>query len=127
MKIAIGASRKEKKWVNRDIAWEDFIKRAGSTIRTVETASEYRNLPKNRQDEIKDVGGFVGGQWGEAGGYIVDVDMECAFDITSGDFICCAHIKDERDGGACQFNIEVGGFDCVETFGQFGEEGGEIR
>jgi len=62
MKIAIGASRKEKKWVNRDIAWEDFIKRAGSTIRTVETVSEYRKLPKNRQDEIKDVGGFVGGQ-----------------------------------------------------------------
>lgn len=62
MKISIGGSRKEKKWVNRDIAWEDFIKRAGHTIRTVETVSEYRKLPKNRQDEIKDVGGFVGGQ-----------------------------------------------------------------
>lgn len=35
--------------------------RLSNTIRTAETAAEYAAMPKSRQDEIKDVGGFVGG------------------------------------------------------------------
>ncbi len=62
MKIAVGNSRMDKKWKNRDISWEDLCARVGSTIRTTETVEEYRKLKKGAQDNIKDVGGFVGGQ-----------------------------------------------------------------
>ena len=62
MKIAVGNSRMDKKWKNRDISWEDLRARVSSTIRTTETVEEYRKLKKGAQDNIKDVGGFVGGQ-----------------------------------------------------------------
>ena len=61
MKIAVGNSRMDKKWKNRDISWEDFCKKVSVTQRTTETVEEYRKLRKGRQDNIKDVGGFVGG------------------------------------------------------------------
>lgn len=61
MKIAFGNSRMDKKWVNKDISWEDFSARCSFTIRTTETVEEYRKLKKGKQDNIKDVGGFVGG------------------------------------------------------------------
>lgn len=61
MKIAVGNSRMDKKWKNKDITWEDFIARVGSTIRTTETVSEFRKMSRAQQDSIKDVGGFVGG------------------------------------------------------------------
>ena len=62
MKIAVGNSRMDKKWKNRDISWEDLCARVSSTIRTTETVEEYRKLKKGAQDNIKDVGGFLGGQ-----------------------------------------------------------------
>lgn len=61
MKIAVGNSRMDKKWKNRDISWDDLCARCSSTIRTTETVEEYRKLKKGSQDAIKDVGGFVGG------------------------------------------------------------------
>lgn len=32
MKIAVGNSRMDKKWKNKDITWEDFITRVRSTM-----------------------------------------------------------------------------------------------
>jgi predicted P-loop ATPase len=61
MKIAVGNSRMDKKWKNRDISWEDFCTRVSATIRTTETVEEYHKLKKGQQDGVKDVGGFVGG------------------------------------------------------------------
>ena len=61
MKIAVGNSRMDKKWINRDITWEDLCKKVSITQRTTETVEEYRKLKKGMQDSIKDVGGFVGG------------------------------------------------------------------
>lgn len=62
MKIAVGNSRMDKKWKNKDISWYDFLKKVGTTVITTETVDEYRKLKKGAQDSIKDVGGFVGGQ-----------------------------------------------------------------
>lgn len=59
--IATGRSRKETHWRNREISWSTFVKRISATHRTAETLSEYMASKKTRQDEIKDVGGFVGG------------------------------------------------------------------
>ncbi|MFM1524787.1 MULTISPECIES: VapE domain-containing protein [Helcococcus] len=61
MKIAYGNSRMDKKWKNSDITWEDFSKKVSKTQRTTETVDEYRKMKKVDQDNIKDVGGFVGG------------------------------------------------------------------
>jgi putative DNA primase/helicase len=59
--IATGRSRKETKWKNQELKWSDFAKRLKETRRTEETYSEYMKLSKPEQDDIKDVGGFVGG------------------------------------------------------------------
>ena len=61
MKIAVGNSRMDKKWKNREISWEDLCDKVRVTLRTTETVEEYRKLKKGSQDSIKDVGGFVGG------------------------------------------------------------------
>ena len=61
MKIAYGNSRMDKKWKNQDITWEDLCRRISTTQRTTETVEEYKKLSKAEQDNIKDVGGFVGG------------------------------------------------------------------
>ena len=61
MKIAVGNSRMDKKWKNREISWEELCRKVSVTIRTTETVQEYRKLKKGAQDNIKDVGGFVGG------------------------------------------------------------------
>lgn len=59
--IATGRSRKETHWRNRETTWSLFLKRISVTHRTAEKLSEYMSEKKTRQDEIKDVGGFVGG------------------------------------------------------------------
>lgn len=59
--IAIGRSRKETSWKNREMSWFELVGKLGQTVRTHETYEEYKKLSKTKQDEIKDVGGFVGG------------------------------------------------------------------
>lgn len=59
--IATGLSRKTKTWKNTLVTWKEFTERLSRTERTNETQAEYKALPKSRQDEIKDVGGFVAG------------------------------------------------------------------
>ncbi len=62
MIISIANSRTSKRWKNVEMSWDEFLEKAKSTIKTVETLEEYRRLPKPKQDDIKDVGGFVGGK-----------------------------------------------------------------
>lgn len=61
MRIAVGNSRMDKKWKNKDMSWDDFKQKCSQTIRTTETVAEYRKMSKPAQDNAKDVGGFVGG------------------------------------------------------------------
>ncbi|MDA8228803.1 MAG: hypothetical protein M0T74_14120, partial [Desulfitobacterium hafniense] len=60
--IATGNSRKDKKWVNKDITWSDFLNIVGTPHRTAETVEEYQMMTKDKQDAKKDVGGYVGGK-----------------------------------------------------------------
>ncbi len=60
--ISTGNSRMEKRWNGREMELGDFIGRISSTIRTSETVEQYRKLSKAKQDDIKDVGGFVLGK-----------------------------------------------------------------
>ena len=59
--IAVGNGRRELNWKNREWTWGQFLNKIKETQRTAETMAEYRKASKSRQDEIKDVGGFVGG------------------------------------------------------------------
>ena len=61
LEIATGRSRKELQWKNSKTTWSQLVRRFSQTHRTTETLSEYLKSDKSRQDEIKDVGGFVGG------------------------------------------------------------------
>lgn len=61
MNIAVGNSRMDKVFVNKDMTWDDFKNKCSKTVRTTETMAEYRKLSKAKQDNIKDVGGFVMG------------------------------------------------------------------
>lgn len=62
MKIAVAKNRFAKLWKTAELTWDEFSERCSNTVRTDETIEEYRKLPKGQQDNIKDVGGFVGGE-----------------------------------------------------------------
>lgn len=61
IRISTGGSRKATVWTEQQLFWSDFVAKLSNPIRTTETFIEYKSLPKAKQDEIKDVGGFVGG------------------------------------------------------------------
>ena len=59
--LAIGKSRHEKHWKNKNILYSGLIEKLSNTTRTPETYAEYKKMSKSERDRIKDVGGFVGG------------------------------------------------------------------
>ena len=59
--IAEGSSRFSTKWKNRQIRWSELLARLRNVSMTQETQAEYFKMAKPQQDQIKDVGGFVGG------------------------------------------------------------------
>lgn len=59
--VALGNSRKTKAWKNRQMKWSELLERLSTTTRTPETLAEYKAMSRDRQSDIKDVGGFVGG------------------------------------------------------------------
>ena len=61
MKLATAKTRFEKKWKNVDVSWESIVKELSNPKVTNETVEQYKKYSKVMQDNIKDVGGFVGG------------------------------------------------------------------
>lgn len=59
--VALGNSRKTKAWKNKPMQWSGLLDRLSKTTRTPETVAEYKAMSRDRQSEVKDVGGFVGG------------------------------------------------------------------
>ena len=59
--IALGRSRKAAVWQNKEMMWSELVTKLSTTTRTRESVSEYAQLSKGDRDNIKDVGGFVGG------------------------------------------------------------------
>lgn len=62
MQIATCKNRKQKQCFNQEMSWEEFTKKLLFTTRTKETVEEYKNMTKDQQSNIKDVGGFVAGE-----------------------------------------------------------------
>jgi len=54
-------SRETKTWHNNKVSWRQLVEKLSETVRTPETYKEYSEASKERQSEIKDRGGFVGG------------------------------------------------------------------
>ena len=61
LSIAVGQSRHSTKWKNTELTWTELVERLSRTTRTPETLTEYLNMSKARQSDVKDIGGFVGG------------------------------------------------------------------
>ena len=59
--ISTAGSRKATQWPESAILWSEFLEKLKTPVRSTESLEEYLAYPKARQDELKDVGGFVGG------------------------------------------------------------------
>ena len=59
--ISVCNRKTDKKYKNQEQAWAYIVDRNRTPIRTSETAEEYPKLPKTQRDDLKDIGGFVGG------------------------------------------------------------------
>lgn len=60
--ISTGSSRRTKIWKRKTVKWSQLVGRLSETKRTPETQAEFFKLSKVKQDDIKDIGGFVGGE-----------------------------------------------------------------
>ena len=63
--ISTANSRLAKYWQPQEGLWSEFAKRLEHSVRGSETIQEYLKLPRDKQDELKDIGGFVGGAFAE--------------------------------------------------------------
>lgn len=59
--ISSAGSRKATNWPAQTLYWSELVERLKTAVRGTETLAEYLKLPKSQQDDLKDVGGFVGG------------------------------------------------------------------
>lgn len=59
--ITTGASRKSVSWQSQTMLLSELWERLRSPARSPETLGQYLALPKSQQDDLKDVGGFIGG------------------------------------------------------------------
>jgi len=59
--ISAAGSRKATRWPAQVIHWHELVERLRTAVRGTETLAEYMSFPKSRQDDLKDVGGFVAG------------------------------------------------------------------
>lgn len=59
--ITTANSRKSTYWVSQTLFWSEFLSKLKVPTRTAETFSQFKQMTKAEQDELKDVGGFVGG------------------------------------------------------------------
>ncbi|MBR8700256.1 hypothetical protein IX317_000622 [Fusobacterium sp. DD29] len=61
LKLALATNRFSKSWKTIEMSWASFVDRISKPIVTEETITTYMRLSKKDQDNLKDVGGFVGG------------------------------------------------------------------
>lgn len=59
--ISSAGTRHSTNWQTQTAYWSEIVERLRTAVRGTETLAEYMQLPKSKQDELKDVGGFVGG------------------------------------------------------------------
>ena len=58
LQISTAGTRKATHWPKVSILWSEFVEKIKTPVRGAETLEEYLAMPKARQDELKDVGGY---------------------------------------------------------------------
>lgn len=61
LQVATASTRNAASWKNQQVTMSEFVLQLSRTVRTQETYEAFLAMPKSEQDDIKDVGGFVGG------------------------------------------------------------------
>ena len=61
LKISTATTRLAKYWKPSEMTWDELTERLREPQRTSETVAEYKQMNRNEQGNIKDIGGFVGG------------------------------------------------------------------
>lgn len=61
LNISMAGSRRTVHWPANTIFWSDLVEKLKVPVRSSETLEQYLKLPKSQQDDLKDVGGVVGG------------------------------------------------------------------
>lgn len=61
IKISQAGTRKATTWQEQSLLWTEFANKLKTPSRSSETMAEYLAMDRKDQDELKDVGGFVGG------------------------------------------------------------------
>jgi len=59
--ISAAGNRRALRWPAQTLWWSEFVQRLATAARGQETLAEYLQMKKSQQDDLKDVGGFVGG------------------------------------------------------------------
>ncbi len=59
--ISCAGNRREVVWRPQRILWSEFIRKASQPVVSQETFQEYKAMSRGQQDDLKDVGGYVGG------------------------------------------------------------------
>lgn len=59
--ITVGTSRKSTQWLPQRLLLSELYAKLQTPARSMETLAEYLAMAKGRQDDLKDVGGFVAG------------------------------------------------------------------
>ena len=59
--ISVGGSRKATRWAATETSWPALRERLRTPIRGKESHAAYMRMTKAQQDQLKDIGGFVGG------------------------------------------------------------------
>ena len=60
--ISAAGSRHATKWPAQRLLWSELVQRLQTPVRSTETLAAYLQMSKRQQDDLKDVGGFVGGE-----------------------------------------------------------------
>lgn len=60
--ISTAGSRKAQHWTTQTLLWSELVARLHTPARGQETLEEYMRWPKSKQDDAKDVGGYVAGE-----------------------------------------------------------------
>lgn len=60
--ISTAGNRATKTWKKELIYWHELVDKLGKPLKSPEKLEDYLKLPKAKQDNLKDVGGFVGGE-----------------------------------------------------------------
>lgn len=77
--ITVGTSRKATTWTRQELLWSELCAKLSAPMRSTETLIEYMAMAKSQQDELKDIGGYVGGT--------LDGDRRKATAVTGRDII----------------------------------------